>query len=122
MRRARALRDVSGQPLREQHVGLERDADDLLVVGRRNLQPRQLGLRRGGCARPPAVHSVDLRDACASALPASATQAAATAAGKAQRDIRIMRQLAAGRRLPSIWPMASTTASKVSSVEAWRAL
>jgi hypothetical protein len=35
---------MSRESPREQDVGFERDADDLLVAGRRHLKPRQLAL------------------------------------------------------------------------------
>jgi len=38
------LRHVGAEPLGEQDVGLERDADDLLVTGRRDIEARELGL------------------------------------------------------------------------------
>ena len=41
-RRARTMPEMGEHPPREQDVGLECDADDLLVVRRRHLEPRQL--------------------------------------------------------------------------------
>ena len=53
IRRARALRDMPHEAPREHDVGFERDADDLLVVGRGDVEAGELGLGlvdRGGLA------------------------------------------------------------------------
>ena len=41
-RRARATGDMRGNPSRKYNIGFERDADDLLVAGRRYVEARQL--------------------------------------------------------------------------------
>ena len=103
------MRDTAG-------IGFERDADDLPVVRRRHLERGNWPSAR----RIDAASSTHLSP-CANAGGAAASARRMTGSARDQ-DIRFMRQPAAARRLPSIWPMASTTASKVSRVEAWRAL
>src|SRR5258708_32076785 len=125
--RSWAMRGMGLEPPGERDDGLERDAGDRPVGRRGDLEPRQLGfvlhegglldraVRRGGRAADEsgAPGQDDQHD---DQQPCSNSHAHVTRPPKA----RVCYSAAtASRRLASIWLMASTTASKVRTVEAW---